>query len=127
MHTTGLALDIMTISNWDVYVPSRIRANQVPDASEPAAENCRDIVNELNNNDELQSVTQRYHFPNLQPNIRQRLEDCIAGNLPWTTIPPEVITIFESHGFYWGGNGWDSRPPIDRSDSMHFEYTGLCR
>lgn len=35
-----------------------------------------------------------------------------------TNIPPKVVKLWESHGFYWGGryNG--------RVDTMHFEYIG---
>lgn len=35
-----------------------------------------------------------------------------------STIPPEVVHMWESAGFYWGGR-YSSRP-----DAMHFEYIG---
>jgi hypothetical protein len=36
-------------------------------------------------------------------------------NLSTSTVPPEVIEIFERHGFIWGGK-WS------HYDTMHFEY-----
>jgi hypothetical protein len=38
------------------------------------------------------------------------------GPAPYTNrIPPEIVTIFEQHGFIWGGR-WE------HFDTMHFEY-----
>lgn len=38
-----------------------------------------------------------------------------ARDAPLNTIPPEIIEIFERHGFIWGGK-WS------HYDTMHFEY-----
>ncbi|MBS0240951.1 MAG: M15 family metallopeptidase [Proteobacteria bacterium] len=38
------------------------------------------------------------------------------GNRPWrNAMPPEIVAIFETHGFIWGGR-WS------HYDTMHFEY-----
>jgi len=38
-----------------------------------------------------------------------------AAPRPANRIPPEIIEIFEQHGFIWGGR-WQ------QFDTMHFEY-----
>ena len=38
------------------------------------------------------------------------------GRFPYrNSIPPEIVTVFERHGFIWGGR-WS------HYDTMHFEY-----
>ncbi|MBV8131284.1 MAG: M15 family metallopeptidase, partial [Alphaproteobacteria bacterium] len=39
----------------------------------------------------------------------------VIGAGPVNRIPPEIVTIFERHGFIWGGK-WS------HYDTMHFEY-----
>ena len=39
-----------------------------------------------------------------------------TGQFPWINrIPPQIVEVFERHGFIWGGKWY----PFD---TMHFEY-----
>ncbi len=42
--------------------------------------------------------------------------DKTNGNIPYRNkIPPEIVAVFEAHGFIWGGKWY-------HYDTMHFEY-----
>jgi hypothetical protein len=119
MHSTGLALDFMTRSNWDVHI-----ASYQTTKGTLARRHCSNLKGIYEENE---AVAELFNIPEYQlSDIPAKIDNCINEQLPWSSIPDEFVRIFESHKFYWGGHGW-SGGEGKRSDSMHFEYLGACK
>ncbi len=118
MHSTGLALDFMTRSNWDVHIDSYQTTKGTS-----ARRHCSRLKQIYEDNTE---VAELFNIPTYQlSDIPAKIDACINEQLPWSSIPDGFVQIFESRGFIWGGHGWGNKGK--RSDSMHFEYLGPCK
>lgn len=120
MHAPGLAVDIMTRSNWDVRWGGSAKG-------EPATHVCgvykRTLEKMKTGEYGAELKKDPYHmFDRLEKKIASCLNHFNNGTEPYTSLPDGIVSAFESNGFYWGGWGWGKL----RSDSMHFEYLGKC-
>ncbi|MFB6226199.1 MAG: hypothetical protein ABEJ02_02505 [Candidatus Paceibacteria bacterium] len=106
MHALGLAVDIMTRSNWDVKGMSE------------AKQYCNTYQKTIKNNKKTFNKD-RYNgiFKKIQQLDCDNLNDVKDINV----VPEQWINIFEANKFYWAGNGWGEK---NRSDGMHFELYG---
>lgn len=120
MHATGLSLDIMTRSNWDVRWGGTTKGA-------PAQRTCgvyKSVLEKMKTGfygEELKKDPYKM-FDRLERKISSCLNRFNNGTEPYTSLPDGFIAAFEQNGFYWGGWGWGRL----RSDSMHFEYVGKC-
>lgn len=119
MHTLGMAVDIMTRSNWDIKWNDSKRG----DPAGPYCEKYRDTLQKMKSglyganlvNDPYQM------FVRLDKKITSCFNRFDEGNNPYTSIPKGFADIFIKNGFKWLGAGKRLR-----TDSMHFEYVGVC-
>lgn len=123
MHGLGLAVDIMTRSNWDVSLSSYGgRGDSVKTWCKKYVRNAKDIRKKCENGD-----YDCRDYKGVLKDVIDRLEgrcDNIDENFKARNVvsfPKEWVQIFKRNGFYWGGCGWGNDP---RSDGMHFEYYG---
>jgi hypothetical protein len=133
MHSIGLAVDIMSRSNWDVY--SALYHGTPGDRWRRANSECRNIKHNIDTNKKSinkmgvgdlfnETNEAKYHLAR----IKDRVAKCAENeDLPWSSLPDRFVEIFKENGFIWGGTfGKNSDGTITRSDSMHFEYRGGC-
>ena len=121
MHVMGLAVDIMTRSNWDLNWRKTKKGS-------PAKQYCtkyKKVLEGMKNGDYGEALKSDPYkmFPRLEKNISDCLDKTKFASNPFTSLPKGIIEIFERNGFYWGGWGWGDKL---RTDSMHFEYWGNC-
>lgn len=121
MHVMGLAVDIMTRSNWDINWGGTKKGA-------PAERYCniyQTTLNRMKNGDFGEELKKDpYHmYDRLQKKITNCLNKFDNGNDPYTSLPQGFIDAFTKNGFYWGGYGWGNKM---RTDGMHFEYRGSC-
>lgn len=120
MHVTGLALDFLTESNFDIFIPGKVK-NPPPAAVKPTKDFCP-LYQFGFNLIKKQFSDDPYH---MYARIQKKLDHCLTfddGKDPWTIFPDEFIKIFKDNGFQWGGDVFSRY----RSDGMHFQYVGPC-
>lgn len=136
-HTLGIAIDIFPPNNWDLHTDKYTGGKGKP--AEPKCKLYKEVFQKMksgtyDNKDKngnvsgvLFSQDPYKMFNRIEKKINNCLNQFDGYKDPWTTLPDEMVRIFQKHGFYWAGYGW-AQPgkPIVRTDSMHFEYYGTC-
>lgn len=125
LHSVGLALDVMTRSNWDIYWGPEITYKTKKMHVKKACNLYKSVLQKMKDGsygDHLKSDPYKM-YDRLDKQIASCLNNFNNGTMPFTSMPDEFINIFIRNGFYWGGYGWSNRK---RSDAMHFEYLGNC-
>ncbi|MFA6427771.1 MAG: hypothetical protein WCW16_05030 [Candidatus Magasanikbacteria bacterium] len=124
-HAMGIAFDIMTVSNWDAYIPGRIAPRDKWRTTETMCNSYRNGLKVIRGKYPL--LAQRMDKI-LNKDEKGTCEDLHGETVPLTSIPMGFVKILENNGFYWAGWGWTRKNQgIVRMDPMHFEYVGPCK
>lgn len=118
-HVLGLAVDVMTISNWDIIVPGSKSSKKVNNQQW-----CKNYQKTLN---KLKAGEYGDFFKSdpykMYDRIQARITDCLANKYSFWSMPDEWINIFVKNNFYFAGWAWADPK---RSDGMHHEFYGNC-